>query len=188
MTPTDEQLREAYCRTGDQQPASELVRRYLPRVRRIIFPMVLDHSTADDLSQEVMIRAIGGLSGFNGQASLSTWVTRIALNATYTFLQKQKRQSAAPLPDVAVDKSFDRSPVHVAIGNELNTRIRSSLDELTPKLRAAIVLTAMNGVSPSEAAEIEECTVSTMHWRIHEARKQLRTQLKEYVTDEGDEQ
>ncbi len=53
---------------------------------------------------------------------------------------------------------------------------------------AAMVLTAIHGVSPNEAAEIESCSVSTMHWRIHEARKQLRHRLKEYVNTEDGEQ
>ncbi len=147
--------------------------------------MVLDHATADDITQEIMIRAIRGLSKFKGEASLSTWITRIALNTTYTFLERHKRHSAEPLPAVNVDKSFAHSPVHVAIGNELDLQIQSSLQELTPKLRAAIVLTAIHGVSPDEAAEIEQCPVATMHWRIHEARKQLRSRLKAYVNDDG---
>lgn len=161
--------------------------RYLPKVRRIVFPMVLDHEEAEDLTQEIMIKTIRGLNGFKAEASLSSWVTRIALNTTYTFLERRKRRSAERLPAATVDKSFDHSPLHVAIGNELDQQIRLSLQELSDKLRAAMVLTAIHGLTPNEAAEIEDCPVSTMHWRIHEARKQLRNRLKEYVTQDGGE-
>lgn len=150
--------------------------------------MVMDHAAADDITQEVMVRAIGGLGSFKRESLLSTWITRIALNTTYTYLERRHRQWTEPLPTVAVDPTFEHSPTHVAIGKELDARIQSSLQQLTPKLRAAIVLTAIQGVSPGEAAEIEQCTVSTMHWRIHEARKQLRNHLKEYVNSDGDDQ
>jgi RNA polymerase sigma-70 factor (ECF subfamily) len=187
LTRTDEQLAEKYCGTGCHESAGELVRRYLPKVRGIVFPMFLDHQQADDLTQEIMIKAIAGLRGFQGQASLSTWVTRITLNTTYTFLQSRKRRSAEPLPIETVDRSLDHSPVQAAIGKELDARIRLSLQQLSPKLRAAMVLTAMQGLTAAEAAELEECSVSTMHWRIHQARKQLRKRLQEFVKQDGDE-
>jgi RNA polymerase sigma-70 factor (ECF subfamily) len=196
LTPANKQLADQsdVDRSDSRQPdpghdpsAHQLVRRLLPQVRRIVFPMVLDHEAADDLTQEIMIKAMEGLNGFKGDASLSTWVTRIALNTTYTYLQRCKRRSVQPLPASTVDKSLDHSPLHAAIGSELDAQIRASLQELSPKLRAAMVLTAIHGVSPNEAAEIEACSVSTMHWRIHEARKQLRNRLQEYVNTEDGE-
>lgn len=170
------------------QPASAFVREYLPVVRRIVFPMVLDHNDTDDITQEVMVKAIRGLQEFRGDAKLSTWVTRIALNTTFTFLERRKRRSAESLRTAPVDRSLDDSPPHAAIGNELDAKVRSSLEELSPKLRAAIVLTAIHGISPRDAAEIEECEVSTMHWRIHEARKQLERRLGGFLDREGEPQ
>ncbi|WP_261343832.1 RNA polymerase sigma factor [Novipirellula aureliae] len=157
------------------------MRRCLPRVRRIVFSMVLHHQEADDLTQEIMLKAIRSLGGFKGQASLATWTTRIALNTTYTFLQRRQRRSVEPLLSDPADRSTIRSPVNVIIGKELDYEIQKSLNQLTPKLRAAMVLTAIDGLTPNEAAEIEQCSASAMHSRIHEARKHLRNDLKEYL-------
>lgn len=181
LTPTDEQLVARYQSSADPESAGDLVRRYLPRVRRIVFPMVLDHSEADDVTQEVMIRAIRGLKRFEGKSSLATWITRIALNTTYTFLQRRKKRAPEPLPNTTLDRSKDHCPLESAIGHELHQVINDALQELSPKLRAAIVLTAIEAHSVTDAAEIESCTVSTMHWRIHEARKKLGIRLKDYV-------
>ena len=66
--------------------------------------------------------------------------------------------------------------------DELDEQIRGALAQLSPKLRGALVLTTMQGISPSEAAKLEGCTTSTLYWRIHEARNQLRQRLQKYVS------
>jgi RNA polymerase sigma-70 factor (ECF subfamily) len=185
LTHTDEKFDRQDRDWSSQRPALDQVCEHLPAVRRIVFPMVLDHQHADDLTQEIMIRAIRGLNGFKGQSSLKTWLTRIALNTTYTFLERRKRVSDSELPAAPVDRSFDGSPIHAAIGKELDAEIQAALQKLSAKLRAAIVLTAIDGLTPAEAAAIEECSLPTMHWRIHQARKDLRQHLKAYV-DVGD--
>src|SRR5258708_1679226 len=78
--PTDEDLAVRFQTTGCADSISELVRRHVRSVRAIIFPMVLDHATADDLTQETLVRAWRGLSGFRAEAKFSTWLTRIAWN------------------------------------------------------------------------------------------------------------
>lgn len=148
--------------------------------------MVLNHQDADDLTQEIMIKAVRGFDGFEEQASEFTWITRIALNTTYTFLKKRKRQSTEPLLcDAAVD-SENRSPEHHVLARELDIQLHNSLQRLSPKLRAAISLTAIDELTAAEAAQVEECSLSAMYSRIHEAKKQLRNCLAEYLNDGDD--
>jgi RNA polymerase sigma factor (sigma-70 family) len=73
------------------------------------------------------------------------------------------------------------APDSQLLSAELSADIEQALGELSPTLRAAMVLTSLQGLSPTEAAEVEECSTSTMYWRIHEARKQLRQRLKEHL-------
>ena len=182
MARTDEQLVADYCDSHREEAANELVKRHLPMVRRLVYSMVLNDAIADDLTQDVLLRSIRGLKRFRRDAKFSTWITRIAINTTHTHLGRKVRHEEFVDPQ-SVEPSYDVSPEHAAIGHELDAQIRESLEQLTPKLRAAIVLTSIQGVSSAEAAEIEDCSVSTMHWRVHEARKQLRKYLKEYLTE-----
>ena len=179
---SDESLIAAICGAGDRAALEELVGRHLAQVRRTVAQMVLDEAAADDVTQDVFLRAIRGLAGFDGRARFSTWLLRIAMNTAVTHLQRASRTRTTQQ-----EIGWDDVPGAAAPPDEqLLTRERAddvqrAVGQLSPPLRAALVLTALQGVSPAEAAAIEGCSVSTMYWRIHEARKQLRKRLKEHL-------
>lgn len=182
MAAEDSELIDAYRDSGCQQSLDELMRRYLGRMRGVVFQMVLDEEAADDLTQEVFLKAFRGLAKFDGRAAFSTWIYRIAMNTTYSFLARRKQspvQFGAELPEPSTGSSD--SPDRVAMQAELSGQIGRALDRLSPKLRAAIVLTSLHDWSPAEAAKIEGCSTATMYWRIHEARKQLHQQLATWL-------
>jgi RNA polymerase sigma-70 factor (ECF subfamily) len=178
----DSELIDAYLATGCRDSLNELAGRYLVRMRNVVYQMVLDDETADDLTQEVMLRALRGLASFNGRAAFSTWIYRIAMNTVYTFLDR-RRQSPLRFPGELpepIDDAAD-SPDRAAMQAELDGRIAQALNNLSPKLRAAIVLTTLHDWTPAQAAEIEGCSTGTMYWRIHEAREQLQGQLATWL-------
>jgi len=180
---TDEELIAAACIHGDRPSLDALIRRHLPQVRRAVFQMVLDDTAADDVTQEVFMRAIRGLKGFDRRAKFSTWLFRISMNAARTHLEKASRVRIADHRE-AFDALPDKSPGpegRLSIV-ELNDDIEQALAELPPSLRASLVLTTLESLSPTEAAEIEGCSTSTMYWRIHEARKKLRHRLREHLS------
>ena len=175
----DEVLVTRFRESGCGDSAGELVRRHLRRVRAIVFSMVLDHGVADDLAQEVFFRAWRGLSGFRAEAKFSTWLTRIAWNVVQDEVARRER---LPLSLSEPDSiGSENQPEAVLLHRELDEQIQVALAELSPKLRAAIVLTGLQQLSPNEAAELEGCTVATMYWRIHEARRLLEQRLAEYL-------
>ena len=99
---SDEQLIDSYVKSGERHALEELVGRYLDKVRGMVFSMVLDPSLADDLTQEVFLRALRGLAGFDGRAKFSTWLYRVAMNTTHSFLAKRNRSRLtfhSELPD-----------------------------------------------------------------------------------------
>ena len=179
--PTDEQLVEQCQNSGCAQSASELVRRYLRRVRAVIFPMVLDHSVADDLTQETFLRAWRGLSGFRAEARFSTWLTRIAWNVVQDEVSRRERSAVVVAESLDNASSDSGRPDEAVLQRELDQQIAAALASLSAKLRAAIVLTGLQQLSPDEAAELEGCSVATMYWRIHEARRLLEQRLAEYL-------
>ena len=147
---SDEVLVTRFREVGCEDSASELVRRHLRRVRAMIFPMVLDHTVADDLAQETFLRAWRGLNGFRAESKFSTWLTRIAWNVVHDEVARHERrpQSLHEADPVVVGNRPDAALLH----RELDEQIQTALAELTPKLRAAIVLTGLQQLSPEDAA------------------------------------
>ena len=180
--PSDDQLLALLRESGQAGAAEDLIRRHLPRVNGLVYQMVLDESVADDLTQEVFLRALRNLSGFRHQASFSTWLCRVALNTTYSYLKAARNSPLRYCSDLPEDRSREPSPEGPVLEAELDGEIRAALSELSPKLRAAMVLTSLEGLNVKEAARIEGCTTATMYWRIHHARKKLRHRLKNWLS------
>ena len=182
MTSRDEELIYRYRSTGCKGSLDELVSLHVAKVRAIVFPMVLDDAAADDLTQDVLLRVFRSLSSFDGRSQFTTWLYRIAMNVAYSYLRRSGRSPVvfrAEVPETSVAQS---SPEQTAVQNEMEQDIEMALAALSPKLRAAIVLTCLNGKSASEAADIERCSTATMYGRVHEARKQLEQRLARHLT------
>jgi RNA polymerase sigma-70 factor (ECF subfamily) len=144
--------------------------------------MVLDDAVADDLTQETFLRVFRGLSSFGGRSQFATWLHRIAMNVVYSHFDRCGRSPVmfrAEVPDTSVEES---RPECTAVQNELELDIEAALATLSPRLRAAIVLTCLEGKSSSEAADIEGCSTAAMYGRVHEARKRLTERLARHLT------
>ena len=177
--PTDEELVERFQSTGDMEFVDELLRRYVRKVYGMVDAMVANRADAEDLTQEVLVSAGRGLSAFRGDARFSTWIYRITMNTTRSFLRKQSRRP--PVVDEPAEDPIDPridTPDRNVIADETDAAIGDALATLSPSLRAAIVLTVVQGLNASEAARIEGCSRATIYWRIHQARKLLRERLE----------
>ena len=174
---TDEQLVEQYRATEELKWFDALVQRHLGRVRAMVYPAVLNHSDTDDLTQEIFLRALRGIHRFRGQAAFSTWLYRIAINATHSFLRQRARNPAAPTEEPPDRPDTAGGPDETASANETQHRIEDAMGTLPPAYRTAIALTAIQGMSVKEAARVSGCLAATMYWRVHEARRRLRQQL-----------
>jgi RNA polymerase sigma-70 factor (ECF subfamily) len=182
---SDEELVARCVRSHDPAAREALVRRYLGRVRGAVSPMVFDADVADEITQDVFARVFQAIHRFNGRSQFSTWLYRIAMNATKDYWRRKKREAAVPMDMIC--RAIDRQaqPEARAIGAEFSRDIELALGELSPKLRAAIVLVSINGMSPAQAAEVERCTTPTMHWRLHQARKLLKQRLHQHLGSDG---
>ena len=179
---TDEALLMAFRRAGDPSLLDPLLRRHLPRVRSMVGQLVLNDYDADDLTQEVFLRAVRGLAQFDGRSQFSTWLYRVAINLARSHLARRGR--VAPSSNgtcVEPAAASHHGPSQQAVQHELEEAVEQALGTLSEKLRTAVVLVHLQGISVQEAAEIEGCTRATMYWRVHEARRQLKKQLKDYL-------
>ena len=177
----DEDLIHCYLKTGSRDALDELASRHIARIRGFVHSMVLDDVLTDDLTQEAFLRAFGSLSSFRGRAQFSTWLYRIAMNTVRSYLENQGRSPVVFRSDVPEPPADQWTPEAAAVRSELEGDIQSALSALSPKLRAAIVLTCLQGKSAREAARIEGCSVATMYWRVHAARKQLKQRLARHL-------
>jgi RNA polymerase sigma-70 factor (ECF subfamily) len=179
-SPTDEQLIADFRNGGPAALLNELVRRHLDRVLSLIRQMGVGQSDADDVAQEVFIRAFKGLAGFHGRARFSTWLTAIALNAARTHLTRRTKAEGRERQDESPGDRLAASDDAI-LCRELDAEIAAALGELSPPLRAALVLTTLQGIGIAEAARIEGCSMATIYWRVHEARKILKAKLRRYL-------
>jgi RNA polymerase sigma-70 factor (ECF subfamily) len=180
--PTDEALIAAFAKSGRPEMLNDLISRHVGAVRAMIFAMVLNDADADDLAQEALIRAMRGISSFRGQCKFSTWLRQIAMNTVRGFFRGRKRHR--PMREDAVVSPVDGrafAPEEFAMANELNGELTDAMQGLPVYLRAAIVLTSLQGLDARAAAEVEGCTTATMYWRVHKARKMLEKRLAKYL-------
>ena len=181
----DEELVEMFRDSGETRHFDELVARHIKKVRQMIYPMVLNDADADELTQEVFLRVVRHLDSFNAKSSFRTWLHRIVMNTTYSFLKKVGKAKVEIRSEVPELVAREGCPVDAVAANELDRDITLALSSLKPTLRAALTLVSIHGMTPSEAAQTEGCVVATMYWRVHEARRLLKEQLRRGVHDIG---
>ena len=174
---TDAELIEAH-RRGESSAVEVLVARHLARVRSLLFQLVLNRDEADELTQEVFVSVLRNLDGFRGEAAFATWLHRIAVNTARQAARRTRTRQTESSGAVRESNGKAADPEAELIRSEQRDGVQKALAKLSLPLRSAVVLTVMQGLSAGEAAEIEGCPLGTMYWRVHEARRLLRDELK----------
>ena len=182
MADSDEQLVAAWRQSGDPEPLELLASRHLATVRRMVHSMTLDDSLADDLAQEVFLRAFRSLGAFGGRAKFTTWLYRITMNLTHDTLARRSRSPIDARAELPRDVASNAAPPELAADHaERDAAVTRAITALPPKLRAAAVLVMIEELVPAEAARIEGCSRATIYWRLHEAKKRLATSLRDHA-------
>ena len=143
------------------------------RVWRLTVALSGSRDEADDLTQEVGIRALEGYGRFRGAAAPSTWLHRIAVNVTLRH-RKRRRES------VALDHEAPTSemgPERRAVHADTLQRTQLAMERLPDELRTPLVLLAWEELSYKEIATLLEIPIGTVMSRLHTARQRLRKEL-----------
>ena len=172
---------------GDRDLFRKLVERYQPMVFRTCMGFLHNKDDADDLTQEVFIQVYETLSGFKGDASFSTWIYRIAVNASLNKIRKSSKNLFVQRLETAfgVDKSHDvsiqipdhESPENILILNEHREWVQKALNSLPENQRTAIVLSKYDDLSQKEIAAIMNTTEGAVEALIQRAKANLREKL-----------
>lgn len=171
--------------TVDEVPASARFQavhdEFRPRVLRHLTRMV-GAAEAEDVTQAVMLKVSAGLADFRGDASLSTWIYRIATNAGLDLLRRKKLALAeldATLDEAADAPDPDTPSIEaVAIRRETNGCIRAYIERLPDKYKGVLVLSEVQGFTNEEIAAALGLTPGTVKIRLHRAREKLRAELQ----------
>ena len=149
----------------------------------------LDQSEAEEVAQEVFVRAWRGLARFQERAQFSTWLYRIAFNEAHRRLSRRVRHRAEPDPDgddaiAALPESPDLGPEAQTLDREFEQTLQYALDQLPAEWRMAVVLRDLEGLSTREAAEVAGVRQPAFKSRLHRGRMQLRSLLEPYLRAE----
>jgi RNA polymerase sigma-70 factor, ECF subfamily len=163
---------------GDPSAFEAILLRHQDRIYNLCRYMLQDPEDAQDAAQDIFLKAYRGLKDFRPDASLYTWLYRIAVNTCLDYRRKSRREvfRSEPLTeDLESDKPFLEQLYESA---KITKAIQLALQKLPEKLRAAIVLREIEGLSYEEVAEVLHTSVGTVKSRISRAREQLRHLLK----------
>lgn len=153
------------------------IRRYLERF--------VAETRAEDLAQEVFIKAGKGLQGFRGEASPRTWLYRIATNTLRDYLRSKgcrDDQAHDGISEHELERYTHSLPVAVsteqgAIRTEMNDCIREFIRKLPNAYSTILVLSELEGYRNKEIADMLELSLETVKMRLHRARSRLRVEL-----------
>jgi len=162
----------ALCRQGYATAFAELVGRYRNRLWSICFRVTGNREDAEEAVQDTLTSAWQNLHKFRGDAKVSTWLYRIAANASLAIVRKRKETVA----DLDVIELEDPAPLTADRVADVDA-VRRALAELPEDFRVAVVLREFAEMSYADIAEHQGIPVATVKTRINRARKQLITLL-----------
>jgi RNA polymerase sigma-70 factor (ECF subfamily) len=186
--PTDEEL-IARSKAGDDDAFGDFVRRHTPAVHRWMARAV-GEDDADDLTQDVFLRAYRGLLSFRQQAPPRAWLAAIADNAIKNRYRSKSRFrrifAAEPSPDTLEDRAAaGASPEDHARADESRSSVRDALQKLPVEFRLPVVLRDLEEWSYEEIAVSLEPPIGTVKSRIARGRGQLRAILMPLLAGAG---
>ena len=167
----EEQALVEACRRGEREALHAFYERYRRRVFSLI-ARIVGPQDAEELAQEVFLRAFRGLEKFRGDAQLSTWMYRLAVNAALSHATRtQARQRRDLGADALMALPAEDAP---ATDPRLRARLQRALHDLPAGYRAVLVLHDVEGLQHEEIAQILGCRVGTSKSQLHKARAKMR--------------
>lgn len=165
------------CRRGDDEAWQELVRNHQDAVFQVSYRLLGNREDAFEASQETFVAAFRSIKGFRGDSTFKTWLTKIATRQSLKIISKRRLwdeldDDTAPAPD-----SASASAIH----SDLAEAVEAILLNLSPGMRAAVILREFEGLSYEEIAAALGVSIGTVESRLHRGRAYLRRALTDYI-------
>jgi RNA polymerase sigma-70 factor (ECF subfamily) len=179
------------CRRGDFDCFERLVGRYEKKIYNLALRMLRDPDDAREILQETFLKVYDNLEKFRGEAHLSTWIYRIAMNEALMRIRKNKHR---PRSLEVTDEDGERReidvedwaprPVERLLTKELGGELDRAIALLPEDYRGAFLLRDVEGLSNEQIAKAMKLSVPAVKSRIHRARVFLRNELSRYFAKE----
>jgi RNA polymerase sigma-70 factor, ECF subfamily len=180
-----------FAQEKDNRAFDELVRRYKDKVYRLSYKILRHEEDAAEALQDAFLSAYRGIGKFKVESTFSTWLYRIATNASLMKYRKRREghfsleQSQSPdegketlqLPD------WSKQPLNELLNSETREVMEQGVEKLPEELRTVFVLRDVEGLSNAEVASILDLSVAAVKSRLHRARIALRDRLNRYFSD-----
>lgn len=175
---------------GRETAFRELVRRYERPVFSLVFRMVRDRETAEDLAQDAFIKVLNHIDKYSPEFKFSSWLFKIANNVAIDWMRRKRLDtvsmdgsphatSAAEVEATTFDLAAQQeSALDELEARELGTAIERAIARLRPEYRACIMLRHVEGRSYEEIATTLDLPLGTVKTYIHRARHELRRTLE----------
>jgi RNA polymerase sigma-70 factor, ECF subfamily len=191
----------AELKAGSENAYEWLIAHYHQPVYGLVYRILNDSADAADTTQEVFLKVFRGIKRFNGQASLKTWIYRIALHEAsnqrrWWFRHKRRETSMEGTPGEDESQSFglkeilvdeQESPFDLAAHEEIRSKVEQELAQVPEPFRTTLVLRDIEGLSYEEIAEILQVSLGTVKSRLMRGRFALKKRLEAYARQVGRE-
>lgn len=166
-----------------------IIRRHNQKLYRLARSIVRNDSEAEDIVQETYVTAFAHLESFRGEASLATWLSRIAINEALGRLRKRRRQRALISDEPAGDahiipfplNAVSDDPERTMAQRQILTLVEQATDALPDVYRTVFVARVIEGLSLEETADLLGIKPQTVKTRLHRARMLVRRRLDEQI-------
>jgi RNA polymerase sigma-70 factor (ECF subfamily) len=182
---TDEHIVERAL-TGDADAFGEIVRRWERRIFSLTYGMLGREEDARDATQETFLAAFRNIRTFRGEAKVSSWLHRIAVNQCITKQRRAKVRGEAALEDEQEKNSApfaipnEHLPARIVEGREKVDAVRRAVNSLPLELRQVVVMKEFEELTFRQIAEILELPLSTVKSRLYTAFRQLEMRLQRF--------
>jgi RNA polymerase sigma-70 factor (ECF subfamily) len=164
---------------GDKQAFGEIVDRYQKMVARTVKSMLGDTVFSEDIGQEVFIKLFYSLSEFRGEAKLSTYIQKIAVNLTLNEIKRRKRFfSMFSQKGNSEMFEFEIADHDTEEKKEASEVVSKALMSMDPKFRIIVTMRMLQGYSTKETAEMLNLPLGTVLSRLSRAQEQLKAILR----------
>jgi RNA polymerase sigma-70 factor, ECF subfamily len=168
--------------TGDAEAFGEIVRRWERRIFALAYGILGREDDARDATQETFLAAFRNLRGFRGDAKVSSWLHRIAVNQCITRQRRAKVRSESALDDEVGEFStaVSFSPASVVEGRQETIAVRRAINSLPIELRQVVIMKEFEELTFREIADTLDLPLSTVKSRLYTAMKQLQMRLRKF--------
>lgn len=161
------------CQRGDKAAFERLLIDHYDTIYRFAYRWCGDQHNAQDISQQACLKLARAIQAFEFKSSFTSWLYRLVINCAKDFYKSPQQHNVREESDHLIDEtahlSLDRAPERLYA-----QQILAHINTLQEELRDTLILVYGQGMSHAQVAEQLNLKESTVSWRIHEARKQLK--------------